>query len=61
MYYLKFKFTGTTELCFKKNLRSYVFKGFFILEKSSHSGEASHLSEILAEWCISFSNNKSFI
>ena len=36
-------------------------KELFIWEKSSHPGETSHLSEILAEWYIKICKNKSFI
>ena len=44
------------EQILKKN-----FKAMFICEKSSHSSETSHLSEISAESLISLCKSKSFI
>ena len=47
---------GTEKLLFSLNPWE-----MFIWNKSSHPGETSHLSEILAEWCISLCKSKSFI
>ena len=49
------------KLCIIKLVSRIVSQELLIWKKSSHAGEASHLIEISAEWCISLCKNKSLI
>ena len=51
----------SVKLCIIKLVTRIVSQELLISKKSSHAGEASHLIQISAEWCISLCKNKSLV